>query len=153
MNGIIKFRHVALITLDLDKTLKFYTEVIGFKVARQFEIGSPEFQKGVGIPGAKARAAQLSIPGSDAELEIFEYEKKGEYDPKVSSPDRPGFRHIALQGADIEDCCAHLRKNGVEFFSEPITISGPPNVAGNKFVYFKDPEGNILELSQLPKRA
>lgn len=60
------------------------------------------------------------------------------------------IRHIALAIEDIDEAYRQLKELGIEFISEPICVTDPPSLAGFKFAYFKDPEGNIIELNQLP---
>ena len=44
-----------------------------------------------------------------------------------------------------------LKKLGVRFMSEAMTVEGGPN-AGNRYVYFLDPDGIPVELSQPVKK-
>jgi catechol 2,3-dioxygenase-like lactoylglutathione lyase family enzyme len=53
-----------------------------------------------------------------------------------------GIRHICLAVTEFDDVYAGLQKNGVAFEGEP------EDKKGNKVVFFKDPEGNILHLLQ-----
>ncbi|KAF0133281.1 MAG: hypothetical protein FD145_1361 [Candidatus Saganbacteria bacterium] len=151
MLNIKKFRHIAIVVNYYQKMVDFYSKILGFKIIREFEIGSKDFRKGVGIPEATARVAHLSVPGNAVELEIAEYQEKVERNSKLSIANCPGYRHIALVVENLETAYKDLKKMNIEFFSEPILITNPENVAGFKFVYFKDPEGNIVELNQLPE--
>lgn len=148
MFNIRKFRHVALIVKDYRKMIRFYSEILNFKVLREFELATEDFRKGVGLPGAKAKGAHLAIPGGEVELEIFQFEEQPEGGEKPSQANLPGFRHIALIVDDLKNAYQELKNKGLEFLSEPILVLEPKNVAGSMFVYFKDPEGNIIELNQ-----
>ena len=48
---------------------------------------------------------------------------------------------------DIEAEIAGLRERGVRFLSEVMTVEGGPN-AGNRMVYFLDPDGIPMEFTQ-----
>jgi catechol 2,3-dioxygenase-like lactoylglutathione lyase family enzyme len=72
---------------------------------------------------------------------------------KASIANMIGYRHIAFIVDDLDKSFEILKGNGVEFFSEPITVSEPESVKGFRFVYFRDPEGNIIELNKLPEKA
>ena len=151
MIKVNKFRHIAIVVNDFDKMVDFYSKTLGFTVIREFDIASEDFRKGVGISDAKARGAHLSIPGNGVEIEMFEYNQKADRIKELSVANYPGFRHIAFFVENLEDTYKCLKETGIEFFSEPITVKEPQSVAGFRFIYFKDPEGNIIELNQLPE--
>ncbi|WP_139176444.1 VOC family protein [Natronincola peptidivorans] len=146
-----KFRHIGLVVKDYSKMMKFYSEVLGFEIIREFEIENEDFRKGVGISNAKAKGAHLIVPGNNVEIEISEYEQKIERCSELSLSNYPGYRHIAFIVENLEEAYNDLRKLGIEFISEPICVKEPKNVAGFQFVYFRDPEGNIIEINQLPE--
>lgn len=152
MIKVNKFRHIAIIVNDFDKMIDFYSKILGFEVLRIFEIETEDFRKGVGISDAKAKVAHLSIPGNGVEIEMFEYSQKRERMEDLSIANAPGFRHMAFFVDNLEEAYESLKENGIEFYSEPILVKEPESVAGFRFVYFKDPEGNIIELNQLPKK-
>ena len=153
MINIRRFRHVAIIVEDLDRMVEFYTGVLGLKLKRDFEIESEEFRKGIGIRDAKARGAHLMVPDSNVEIELFQFIEKQSVKGKTSIANMIGYRHIAFIVDDLEKAVEILKRNGVEFFSEPITVNEPESVRGFRFVYFRDPEGNIIELNKLPEKA
>lgn len=150
MINLVNFRHIAIIVNDYAKMVNFYSRVLGFQINREFKIKSKEFQRGVGMKGAKARVAHLSISGTTPEIEIAEYFPKIRKSRDISKANAPGYRHIALVVTDLKKAYQRLKKLGIDFFSSPICISKPKNISGVQFVYLKDPEGNIIELNQLP---
>ena len=149
---IKKFRHVALVVTDLDKMLHFYTQVLEFKVKRRFEIKSPEFQTGIGVFGAEAKGTHLAISNSDVEMELFQFSVPTPHASNSLQPaNQLGYRHIALVVDDLQEAYSQLKAKGVTFLSEPITVKEPKELDGFQFVYFRDPEGNIVEFNQLPE--
>jgi len=154
MVQIKKFRHVALVVRDLDKMVDFYAQALGFEVKRRFQIKSSDFQKGIGVPGAEAKGVHIIVPNSTVEIELFQFTVPPA--PGYDSPlpaNQPGYRHIALIVDKLEEAYSELKTRGVTFLSEPIRVKEPKEVAGFQFVYFRDPEGNIVELNQLPQWA
>ena len=145
MINIQNLRHVAMVVNDLEVMLDFYTSILGFKLERSVDIESREFREGIDIQDARAKIAHLEIPHSDVRLEMFEFAEKRHSPDTHSAADLPGYRHIAFIVDDIEKSCAHLKEQGLEFSSEPITLTEPGEDL--RFVYFKDPEGNIIELN------
>jgi len=153
MIKIQRFRHVAIVVEDLDRMVEFYTGVLGLKLKRNFEIESEEFRTGIGIKDAKARGAHLMVPDSNVEIELFQFTNSQSVKERTSIANMIGYRHMAFIVDDLEKAVEILKGNGVEFFSEPITVNEPESVRGFRFVYFRDPEGNIIELNKLPEKA
>jgi glyoxylase I family protein len=147
---INKLRHYAIVANNLNHMIDFYIQVLDFKIKKRFSISSAEFQKGIGIPNAEANGAHLVIPNSEVELELIEFKGNTAKNIVALPANTPGIRHIAFLINDLNDCYNQLKLKGIEFLSEPVTVKEPKELAGIKFVYFRDPEGNIIELSELP---
>lgn len=64
-------------------------------------------------------------------------------------PDEESIKrnHCVVFVSDIDKTYDELREKGVSFVNPPITKDG-----GWRTAYFEDPEGNLWELSQRPKR-
>ena len=147
-----KFRHVAIVVRDLDRMVSFYTQTLGFLVKRRFAIGNEDFRRGIGLPDAEAIVTHLIIPNSDVEIELLQFkETKNLLSP--SPANTQGYRHFALVVDDLKESWRELKEKGISFLSEPIAVKEPKEVAGFQFVYFLDPEGNIVEFNQLPDGA
>ncbi|MDQ2844688.1 MAG: VOC family protein [Acidobacteriota bacterium] len=57
----------------------------------------------------------------------------------------PGMRHIAIAVQDFEGAQRQLASQGVKFEGEPYENQG------NRLVFFKDPDGNLLHLIRRDK--
>ena len=57
----------------------------------------------------------------------------------------PGMRHIAIAVDDFDRAQKQLAAQGTKFEGEPFTNQG------NRLVFFKDPDGNLLHLIQREK--
>lgn len=57
----------------------------------------------------------------------------------------PGMRHIAISVDDFDAAFEHLKSRGVYFAGEPFTNQG------NRLVFFKDADGNLLHLIERAK--
>ena len=57
----------------------------------------------------------------------------------------PGMRHIAIAVHDFEGARSQLASQGVKFEGEPFANQG------NRLLFFKDPDGNLLHLIQRDK--
>jgi glyoxylase I family protein len=65
-----------------------------------------------------------------------------EGDPVVTAIRTPGMRHIAIAVDNFDQAREQLAAQGTKFEGEPYTS------AGNRLVFFKDPDGNLLHLIQ-----
>ncbi len=57
----------------------------------------------------------------------------------------PGMRHIAISVDDFDAAYKQLEEQGVKFEGAPYTNEG------NRLVFFKDPDGNLLHLIKRAK--
>lgn len=148
----IGWHHTNVIVSDLERSLEFYTGVLGLKVALQTEIEDPEVERAVGIPGASIKAAFLEVPGTPTMIELFQYVTgAGKPIPEDQLPSDIGVQHICFQVEDIDKAYADLQAKGVEFATTPVTISKDhPDAGGIRFCYFYDPDGATLEILQTP---
>ncbi|MFM1550502.1 MAG: VOC family protein [Lentisphaeria bacterium] len=146
------WHHTNIIVSDFDRSLEFYTDVLGLTIAAQTEIDDAEFSRGVAIPGTKVRAAFLAVPNCSAVIEIFQYMSSDSKPiPEDALPSDIGVGHICFQVENIDETYAALSAKGVKFTTTPVTISeSHPDVGGVRFCYFSDPDGTTLEILQTP---
>jgi catechol 2,3-dioxygenase-like lactoylglutathione lyase family enzyme len=140
--------HVSVVVSDMDKMLAFYTDVLGFTRAAgiSWEGGQPEVDEIIGVESSSADVVILRA--GNAYLEIFKYHAPpGKVVDPTHSPVDTGIRHFAFDVVDIESEYERLLALGVEFNCPPreVEVEGHPL----KAVYFRDPEGNILEFQEL----
>jgi catechol 2,3-dioxygenase-like lactoylglutathione lyase family enzyme len=114
--------HTALRVRDLEGALRFYTEVIGLAVSRTG--GPPERPNSVWLEGVQlVRAADQDTA------------EKGVLD------------HIGFSVANIEAIVESVTAAGTTL-EAPIRETALPNGQTMKLVFFRDPEGNRIELTQ-----
>ena len=149
---ITGWHHTNVIVSDFDRSLEFYTDVLGLKLAAQTEIDDPEFSRGVSIPGTKVRAAFLEVPNCSAVIEMFQYVTSDSKPvPDDALPSDIGFGHICFLVDNIDETYEELSAKGVKFLTTPVTIAEDhPDVGGVRFCYFFDPDGTTLEILQVP---
>lgn len=140
--------HVNVNCSDFDRSKAFY-EMLGFEHMMDVPpTNTPEVAAAVGMPPYRVNGALLILRGGGQPfvLDLLEWQ-----DPTDAAPPYPhlyhlGIARIALASDDLEGDMARLQGQGVEFLSEPASVT-----LGNRtttFVCFKDPDGTILELAQ-----
>jgi lactoylglutathione lyase len=141
----MKFRHICILVNNLDKSLKFYRDIIGLKVSKILNLRGAYPEALLNIKGIKLTYVKMRSPGQPKNSPpVFElhYWKK----PRVLS--RPGYNHISFTVKDIDNEYKRLSKLGVKFISRPIKTPG-----GNTRVCFAyDPDKNLIELVEELKK-
>ena len=142
------FSHVNLIAEDWRQLSAFYQDVFGCElVPPERDLSGPDLEAATGIAGAHIRGAHLRLPGIGADgptLELFEYDES--VAPAVRAANSRGFAHVAFEVPDVEAELREVIAHGGSTLGEVVrkAIPGRGQLA---FVYVRDPEGNIIELS------
>jgi catechol 2,3-dioxygenase-like lactoylglutathione lyase family enzyme len=139
--------HTSFTVADLDRSLAFYCDLLGFEVLNyRPRIVNQYFRDIIGMPDAVVKGAYLGIPGSVHKLELFEYvQPRGT--PADVRTNNPGSAHLCYLVDDCRALYARLVDAGVQFRSPPIDLNEGPN-AGGVALYMLDPDGITIELFQ-----
>jgi len=131
--------HTSLTVSDLERSVAFYTEKLGFQVEGRFEPKGPGIEQITALPGAHLKVAFLSL--GDFRLELIQY--LAPQGVKLdTATNNVGSAHIAFWVDDTMQTYQELKAKGVRFKGEP-TRSRPGRPLA---VYFWDPDGITLEL-------
>jgi predicted enzyme related to lactoylglutathione lyase len=140
--GVGNFSHVVS---DLDRAVGFYRDVIGLETATaptEFSPNPAIMQLG-DTPGAQSRIAVLSIPGSDAGIELIEYTDIARGHAQIRFQD-PGATVLQLRLRDMDPILARLEDSSGRIWTpsgEPI-----PFGEGSRIIFLQDPDGIFIEL-------
>jgi catechol 2,3-dioxygenase-like lactoylglutathione lyase family enzyme len=115
---------------SLEAALKFYSEVLGSSCSK------PTSWDEDGKPAGEYAFAEVG----GLRLELIR-DLRAPFVPQPPLPP-PYCPHVALETDDLDGAVAVLRENGVPILQGPLTI---PECA---WVFFADPDGNVLELVQ-----
>ena len=125
--------HMAFVTKDMEKSLHFYKDVLGFE--RIFDLKDEN---------GKDWLIYLRICDGQY-IELF-YDGKIIYNPQNDNPS--GFAHMCLEVCDINKVAEHLKKSGVKLDVEP--LQGKDH---NWQCWAKDPDGNPIEFMQIDPKS
>ena len=138
-------RHVGIVVRDINKSSRFYADVLGLKVYMH-NVEEGEFIETLtGLPGVKLEYIKFIIPKGGL-IELLQYHRPTHEDAQLApSPSRSntiGCSHIALTVADLEATYKKVQDFGCTAKSAPLmTANGKA-----KILYCHDPDGVILEL-------
>ena len=124
------FVHVSIRTSNVERSIDFYTRLLGLKVLSRREIKQNN-----------AEIVFLQDPkgeGCTLELTFYRNQKKftqPEYEERL-------FDHLAFEVTDMEKTMAALRKEKATITDEPYKLE--PN--GPTIAFIEDPDGTLIEL-------
>lgn len=118
-----KLYAICLLVDNFEKSLGFYKEILGLEINSQ-----------------DGRFANFKL--GETSLAIFE---KGDATSMFSKEhmNSGGSAVIGLQVDNVKDFCENLKSKDIKVFEGPKTTDWGQTVA-----YFKDPDGNIIEVSE-----
>lgn len=142
---------IGITVADLDRSVAFYTEVLGFEKVSHLELDGHSYERLRGVFPLRMRVARLRL--GEEVIELTDYlAPSGRAMPSDSRGNDRWFQHIAIVVSDMDRGYARLREHRVEHAS-----SGPqrlpdwnPSAAGIRAFYFRDPDGHFLELIEFP---
>lgn len=148
-----RVHHVGVIVTNIERSMSFYNRLFDQEpdirtdvensagLSRQFGVGDEEGD-------AKVKIAFYHLDNTS-----FEIIEVVEPDTTLDQPEvyRAGAKHICFQ---VEDCDAtydRMVEEGYEFVSRPCHFDeDQPKLDGVKWAYFRDPDGNFLEIMEDP---
>lgn len=149
--GAPRVESVGFTVSDLDRSVAFFTGVLGFEEVDEREVSGEALERLEGVFGAHARIARLRL-GAET-IELTEYlAPRGRAIPEGGKSYDLTFQHVAIVVSDMDAAYARLRAAKVEHVSTaPQTLPDwNPNAGGIRAFYFRDPDGHVLEVIWYP---
>jgi lactoylglutathione lyase len=128
MNKVKKLLHTRYRVDDLEKTVKFYKDVLGLEELRRHK------------SGRGSELVFMKTPGSEELIELCHFSGSG---PVKVQPD---LTHLAFEIDSLEDFGKHLQSLGLKYSDGPHI---KPDGGGIAFI--DAPEGYEIELIQMSK--
>ena len=123
----MRMLHTMLRVGDLDRSIKFYTEVLGMKLLRRKD-----------YPDGKFTLAFVGY-GDESEHTVIELTYNWDTDHYDLGS---GFGHIALEVDDVYEAADAIKKRGGKILRE----AGPMNAGTTIIAFVADPDGYSIEL-------
>jgi catechol-2,3-dioxygenase len=125
--AVKRLNHAVLYVRDVDRTVRFYQEALGFEVVAQF-------------PGA----AFLQVPGSHNDHDLGLFEVGPNAGPNPAGRSTVGLYHLAWEVETLNELA-----DVAERLSTMNALVGASDHATTKALYAKDPDGIEFEVSWL----
>ena len=123
-----RFLHTMIRVKDLDKSIDFYTRMLGMKLLRRKDFEGGRFT--------------LAFVGYGDEADHTVIELTHNWDQEEGYDLGSGFGHLALGGPDIYGACTRLAAEGVNIPRKP----GPMAHGSTVIAFIEDPDGYKIEL-------
>jgi catechol 2,3-dioxygenase-like lactoylglutathione lyase family enzyme len=104
---IIRLDHVAIVVKDVERALKFYTKIMGFKVVQKRDIHG---------------RVVVALKAGDAEIDLWWYREEAATFPEAKKTDI-GVKHVCILVDDVQRMYEDMKEKGVSFRNPP-TMGG-----------------------------
>lgn len=126
--GSYRILHTMLRVLDIEKSLDFYTRLLGMKLLRRTDYEGGRFT--------------LAFVGYGSESDTAVIELTHNWDQAEPYTIGSGYGHIAIGVPDIQATCDRLAAEGVKIPRPP----GPMKHGSTVIAFIEDPDGYKVEL-------
>jgi methylmalonyl-CoA/ethylmalonyl-CoA epimerase len=131
----LKFHHAGVSVPDLEASIGWYRDILGFEVENRF-----------GIAHAHTKVAMLKR--GPLRMEIFEVQDGTPLPDDRRVPDRDlqthGNKHVCFAIQSVEAAERELRSKGVDI----VFVGGLKDMAPN--IFLRDNSGNLIEFIEQP---
>lgn len=124
---IDRIDHIVLTVHDLERTIGFYSRVLGMEPVT-FAGG----RRGLAFGRQKLNLHQAGR----------------EFEPKALAPAPGAIDLCFIASTALEEVIETLREEGIAIIEGPVDKAGA--LGPMKSVYFRDPDGNLIEVSNYP---
>ena len=121
---IDRIDHIVLTAFDVDRTIDFYTRVMGME-----PITFAGGRRGLAFGRQKINLHQAGR----------------EFEPKALKPVPGSLDLCFITESPLDDVIARLKANGIVIVEGPVQKTGA--LGPMMSVYFRDPDGNLIEVS------
>lgn len=123
----MKFLHAMIRVSNLEKSLKFYKEILGFDIVKELRLDDCTLY----YLGCKDSGDfQIELTDNDSKVENYE--------------NGNAFGHFAFATDNLQEVEQKMKNLGLDWLYEPYEL----DKINSKIAFLKDPDGNEIELIQ-----
>jgi catechol 2,3-dioxygenase-like lactoylglutathione lyase family enzyme len=140
---------LGTVVTDLEKSIRFYTEGIGFRELKGFDV-SADLAASAGLTDSKPLSIRVLVLGDGPEATKLKLMQVAGTSPRTGDTEfihsHTGFRYLTVMVDDTGAAVERLAKLGVKPLAKtPMAL--PESLApGMYLTCVRDPDGNIVEL-------
>ena len=141
----MKIRHIGITVKDIEKSLYFYRDLLGFTVAREMDESGNFIDAISKLKNVEVKTIKLNSPSADGgmiELLCYNTHKT---DMSFKSINECGISHFAITVDNIAALFEKLSKEGIVFNCEPMLSDD----GGAIVTFCRDYENNLIEIVEV----
>jgi catechol 2,3-dioxygenase-like lactoylglutathione lyase family enzyme len=140
---------LGTVVSDLEKSVRFYTEGIGFREVQGFEV-SAEVAAAAGLTDGKPLSIRVLVLGEGPDATKLKLMQVAGTAPRTGDNEfihsHTGFRYLTISVGDTDAAVARLAQLGVKPLAKSPVALPAALAPGVHLTCVRDPDGNIVEL-------
>ena len=141
---MVAFNHVGHCVTDLERSRRFYEELLGFTFQRDLAVPDAPASQLLRVPTPVGMTA-VYLERDGFVLELLHFDRPGNDPPRERSFTEPGLTHLSFSVDDIPATCARVAELGGEVLMD--------TDMGGRAVMIRDPDGQLIELLPMSYRS
>jgi glyoxylase I family protein len=142
--SIRNFSHVSVNVTNLEASMRFYLDILGFKVLFDVELAGPGLEAVTESAGAKGRMVGCLVPGGGM-IELVAGIRHGGEEGAIHGENDSMIFSLSVD--DLDEAYRTLKNAGVQPLQEPAEVEGV------RMFFVSDPDGRRIELIEFPGDA
>jgi catechol 2,3-dioxygenase-like lactoylglutathione lyase family enzyme len=145
MLPLARLTHIGIGVRNLDRSLRFYRDLLGFTWEHQLDVEGEPTDTLLRLRGTKLHAEYLSRDG--VRIELLHFASPAAPSHRERAMNEPGLTHLSFRVIDLDAVIDALRQAGERVLDDTI-IRFPEWQSAACFIV--DPDGQLIELVQSP---
>ena len=145
MVPLLRLTHIGICVADLERSLRFYRDLLGFSLEHEPEVAGEPSDTLLRLRGVQLKAVYLTRDG--VRLELLWFTSPPAPPPRARAMHEHGLTHLSFRVADLDATLAALRAAGERVVEETVIRFPEFGAAACMIV---DPDGQVIELVQSP---
>lgn len=137
------FFHTGFVVKDIEQSIKFYSEVLGMRIAGRTEREGEFVEQVLAFPGAHIKGGFVDM-GEGHQLELIQYLSPASGENNLNRNDL-GASHLAFFVEDLVKFYRETSQKGIRYNNPPASMFDENGKLSRKACYAQDPDGNWLE--------
>ena len=140
-----KLLHYCHCVSDIEKSRKFYTDVLGFETVFEIDFDDPATARVMGLTSCKFKGIFMKCDGMRIELIAFT-DPPPDKTVRMRKSNEIGHSHLSFYVTSLDETLAELRAKGVPIDEQTRQVLQ----SGIECCVVRDPDGFPIEMVQVP---
>ena len=137
------FFHTGFVVRDIEQAVKFYSDVLGMRIAGRTEREGEFVEQVLAFPGAHIKGGFVDM-GEGHQLELIQYLSPASGENNLNRNDL-GASHLAFFVDVLDKFYEDTSQKGIKYNNPPASMFDESGKLSRKAAYAQDPDGNWLE--------